>query len=1311
MALTEAQQQAISARGNVLVVAGAGTGKTSTLVERCLNCLIEGAPPASMDEILMVTFTDAAAAEMRQRIRARLEEQLQKYPGSARWQEQLALFETAHIGTLHSFCLQLIRQHFYLLELDPQLSVLREEEAWLLANEALDEILQQHYVGETPEAAAVQELIQVQGRGSDSAIQSLILHLHHYTQTLPDPEGWLREQIEAFSASEPAHWQSWLLRAITEWRQRWLLVLENNFAGNAVADQCLAALKALNDHPTRAEAAVALNKILDVCKNCPFGKKTDWLRPLEDFQDEAEFLYSLAFASDGADPLIEDWSWVRSQMLTLLRLTRQFGEQFRLSKRELGMVDFHDLEQYALRLLWDANEDRPTKMALECREKLRFVFVDEYQDINAAQDKIIQALGRELPNGNRFLVGDVKQSIYRFRLANPHIFQKYARTWCPEGNAVPSPGGTSENSPRFQAWEHVATKPTSPEGTTENDDPHGAHKTTETLVGTTIPLVENFRSREGIVDFVNSFFPFVMRPEIGGVSYDEKASLRFGAPSERQPLSNSADPTPCVELHLRIKKSESSAAHDPANPTGKNNDESMAEINDLQDADKEARLVALRLRDLKTRGHQIWDDAAKKFRAAEWSDMAILLRSPSSKAESYAKEFARLNVPLEVERGGFYDSMEILDLVSLLQLLDNPLQDLPAIAVLHSPLVGLTLNELAEVRLAAWGHFWRALLAWHENAANSQSTATYLTEHGTRITFLSKINRFLDQFNRWRKLARHVSLSRCLEAILAETHYDSWVLTQPRGALRHANVQRLLGLAQQFDQFQRQSLFRFLQFVEAQKLAETQPDVAAVSEENSVRLMSIHQSKGLEFPIVVLADLGKAFNFADLKADIILDEEYGLCPQIKPPNSPGTYPSLPYWLARQRQRGELLGEELRLMYVAMTRARDTLLLTGTISESRFEKYWNRAEFSVGRASPRVVESLFISQPSAAREDARPTALPAVEVSTFDVETVASARSYSDWLGLWFSKFAAPRDKAANQGKIGTMQWTLHSDESLMSPEPSTTSENVAQGLPPADPEILEVLRRRIEWQYPFIAATRESAKTSVSGLRRRANELWDEESASPFQPAPSGLQPSSSNHRSPSAGRQSSTDRGNAHHTFLQFVSLDRVGNATELKAEAQRLVRQKSLTAEEAELLDLNGLAKFWRSELGERIRANKDSIRRELRFTARISALEISELIGGSAHSKEAGLSNEFVIIQGVVDLAIILPKEIWLVDFKTDAMKAKELDEKIRVYEPQLKLYSRALSGIYQRPVSEAWIYFLSLGEAVKSALVGDRVGAGI
>jgi ATP-dependent helicase/nuclease subunit A len=1217
MPLTAAQQQAISAQGNVLVVAGAGTGKTSTLVERCMNCLIEASPPASIDEILMVTFTDAAAAEMRQRIRVRLEEQSQKESESARWQEQLALFETAHIGTLHSFCLQLIRQHFYLLELDPQLSVMREEELWLLANETLDEILQHHYAGETPQAHAVQELIQVQGRGWDNVIRSLILHLHRYTQTLPDPEGWLREQLAAYSAAEPAHWETWLLRALVEWRQRWLTLFEHNHVGNGVADKCLAVLKNLVPNPARAEAAAAFKTILAAYKDCPWGKRTEWLEPLEDFKNEAEFLYSLAAANEKGEPLVEDWNWVRTQMLTLLGLSQEFGRQFRLSKRELGTVDFHDLEQYALRLLWDTNEKRPTKIAEEWRKKLRFVFVDEYQDINAAQDRIIQALGRELPDGNRFLVGDIKQSIYRFRLANPHIFQEYTRAW------------------RNETGQKVGRGPT----------------------GTTIPLVENFRSREGILNFINSFFPIVMRRELGGVSYDEEAKLRFGAPEERRALSALVDPAARVELHLRIKKPEN------GDESQKDAEDLLAEISDLQEADKEARLVARRLRDLKMAGHQIWDENAKQFRAADWADMTILLRSPSSKAESYAKEFARLEVPLQVQRGGFYDSMEILDLVSLLQLLDNPLQDLPAIAVLHSPLVGLTLNELAEVRLAGRGHFWRALLTWHERESANN-------EHAPAST-LSKVSDFLQQFSRWRRLARQASLSRCLEAILAETHYDSWVLTQPRGALRHVNVQRLLQLAQQFNQFQRQSLFRFLQFIEAQKLAETEPDVAARGEDNSVRLMSIHQSKGLEFPIVVLADLGKSFNLADLKADIILDEEFGLCPQIKPPHSPRTYPSLPYWLARQRQRRELLGEELRLMYVAMTRARDTLILTANISESRFEKIWNQSD----------------------------------EV---DVETIASARSYSDWLGLWFSQVAGKRDKAATQGEVASLRWHFHTDASLVTPDSATLTRPLASEpvLPPSNDlsATLEALRRRIEWKYPFLPATLEPAKTSVTALRRRANETMDEEASELYATGGSNKGRLSKSEEPLSRNQISGTDLGSVHHTFLRFVSLERVGSADELKAEAERLVRKKTLTKDAVASLDFDGLAAFWRSEPGERIRRQKSAVRRELGFTARLPAIEIAELLGEPAASE---LANEFVILQGVVDLAVFLPEKIWLVDFKTDTVKNHELAHKTRFYEPQLKLYTRALSQIYRRPVSEAWLYFLSLGEGVQIDLIRNGV----
>jgi len=1243
MGLTSAQQQAVAARGNVLVVAGAGTGKTSTLVERCLGCLLEEKPRASLEELLMVTFTEAAAADMRRRIRERLQSELAKeeekseQPDRAmarHWQEQLVLFETAHIGTLHSFCLELARQHFYQLELDPQFSVLPEEEARLLAEESLDNLLQKYYAGGSEVAEAVQGLIQNQGGGSDRLIRTLVLRLHHYTQTLPDPAGWFAIQLEMFQSSEPLVWEQWLLEGLRDWRARWLPSLERDFPQNDLASRCAAVLRQLRKEPLLAEFAVALDAIASAAVECPQGKKTAWIKPLEPLLAEAEFLGSLTRQTGGGppgpSPLTEDWGWVRSQMMTLLQLAREFTAAFSDAKHELGMVDFHDLEQSALRLLWDNQANRPTPIALQWRKKLRFVFVDEYQDINAAQDKIIEALCREGAQANRFLVGDVKQSIYRFRLANPRIFQAYLDTW------------------------------------------HGDH-------GQTIALVENFRSREGVLQFINSLFGLVMQGEVAAVPYDTQAQLRFGAPAERRALSVDADAAPRVELMVRVKGGASANEGDEAGED--------ADTMDLEEADKEARLVALRLSELKAQQHPVWDGGTKKFRPVEWSDMAVLLRSPANKTESYAKEFSRLGLPLQVARGGFYESLEISDLLNLLRLLDNPLQDLPVLAVLRSPLVGLSLNELATIRLAVKGTFWTALVLWARGETQGptpmnreQESKVQPRNHSGRAMGASqlthrKVSAFLERYARWRRLARQASLSRCLDAVLSETHYADWLLTQPRGQQRHANVQRLVALARQFDQFQRQGLFRFLHFIEAQQMADTEPAVAPVSAGNSVRLMSIHQSKGLEFPVVVVADLAKPFNMADLRAEVILDEKYGLCPRITPPHTGQSYPSLPYWLARQRQTRELLGEELRLLYVAMTRARDTLLLSANVSESKFRKIWRRAEAPGAGA-------------------------------------LLTARSYADWVGLWFAQNAGAGDSSATQGATDTLRWRVQDDSRLSEPSALLpTDEETSDANSSLEPSVLQNLEQRLTWTYPFMAATRQPAKTSVSILRRLAAEQRDEESAPLFGELPSvgairkpaapteppGLDHVSrfTHHASSLSPRPSAADIGSAHHAFLQFVSLDRTGSDEELRGEAQRLERDHFLTSDQTALLDIAGLAAFWESELGRQVRAQARFVRRELRFTARFSPRELAALTGESA---DPILEEEFIVVQGVADLAVLLPREIWLIDFKTDAVKSGGLAEKVKLYEPQLKLYGQALSRIYQRPLTAAWLYFLDCQTAV-------------
>lgn len=1173
--LTPAQREAVAARGNVLVMAGAGTGKTKTLVERCLHLL--DTEKIRLDEILIVTFTEAAAAEMRSRLRRAIETKAETQNGISHfWQEQLARFDLAHIGTLHGFCFALIRENFHRLGLEPQPAILDEAAAAQLAQETLNEQFQAHYEGENEFSRAVQNLIQIYGDGRDENIRTLILRLHRYSQTRPDAEAWLARQVEIFSAAEPTNWQELLLAAIQNWRDEWLPVLESLKFENEKAAELAGILTRLPKFFTREAAAEILTQIVSADDNWPARKKGLLRKPLEKFFPEAKVLAEFSEIKNGVDPLDEDWTWIHDHMKTLARLAQEFAGKFSERKRDDGVLDFHDLEQFALKLL------REPDIAQTWRGKFHFIFVDEYQDINAAQDQIIQCLSGENDKANRFLVGDVKQSIYRFRLADPKIFRGYAKIW-------------------------------------RDDD------------GKTIPLSENFRSREPLLHFVNSLFSIVMREEIGGIAYDADAQLKFGLPEKRVDFSAQKNPAPQTELLLRIQNRADEG------------DEENSELADLEEAQKEARLVALHLKKLAAGQHEIWDEAAKKFRAVEWRDMAVLLRSPRGKAEIFAKEFSRAEIPLVVARGGFFDSSEILDLLNLLQLLDNPLQDVPCISVLRSPLVGLSLDELAEIRLLIKGHFWFAL----NQVPNPKSKI--------RTETRDKVSKFLEHFSRWRRLAQQSSLSECLEKILAETHYDDWVKSLPRGAQRHASLAQFLNLAQRFDEFHRQGLFRFVKFIEAQRDAEIEPEVSGVAEENAVRLMSIHQSKGLEFPVVVLADLGKNFNEQDLHAEIILDEDLGLCPRVKPSASGGRYSSLPHWLAQKNLRREIRGEELRLLYVALTRARDTLVLVGGISQTKWDSLWTKDEAVTSKK-------------------------------------IAGAKSFADWLGIWFGKEAQSLKsvgQSLTSGELPHLRWRLVEDAELNDGEKSETRNQKSEiALPPLDETMVAHLQKMLNWEYPFIAATRRAAKSSVTTLRREAEEL-DEEA----EKLPSASALKFSKRKPVRPQKLSAAEIGAAHHKFLQFVSLEKTGD---LAAEARRLAENNFLSSEESAVLDLESLAAFWNSPLGKKIAAQRELVGRELPFTARFSPAELETITGRPV---EAGMENEFVVVQGVADLVVILPTEIWLVDFKTDTFEPSALPEKVKTYRPQLHLYVAALEKIYSKPVTVRTLHFLTARRTVE------------
>ncbi|MCO5053520.1 MAG: UvrD-helicase domain-containing protein [Verrucomicrobiae bacterium] len=1233
---TEQQNAAIRARGNVLVAAGAGTGKTSTVTDRCLELILHeriAGGRCGLDQILMVTFTEAAAAEMRQRLRTRLREAAEALnhsvhsapqslaadlsappdDGDARHlAEQLALLDTANISTLHGFCLELVRRNFHTLGLDPACVVLDETQTRPLIHTLLNDLFLKHYAGTTDYSAQVRELIRSYGRGRDQKIREWIVKIHRYSQTLPSPDAWFSAQTTLFSAAEPTAWRHQFSAAVSAWARLWQPPLAASADACSNLATCQVALNPLiRDDPTLAQIASALAAINDADETWKRGTKKLHRDPIKRFFEDARFLSALA-KDDGA-ALVEDWNWARQPMLVLLRLAEEFGQLFAQAKRELGGIDFSDQEQFALRLL-RTDAGAPTQIARACREQFAFVFVDECQDINAAQAAIIQAVSGEDACANRFLVGDVKQSIYRFRLADPRIFQSYQAAW-----ATPQTGKARSPLPVSDAL--GVTRPTNP--------------------GQVLALTENFRSAEGLLNFVNSVFGVLMRPAIGGLTYGAEAQLHFGAAATRAALAVNQDSSPRVELHVLTKDDFSSGNLDLDG-----SHEATPNAEDLLAVEREARLIAAQFKALKTSHYPVADtrDGQLGFRPVEYSDMVVLLRAAAGKTEMFAKAFHQFGIPLQAERAGFLEAQEIADGLNLLRLLDNPLQDLPLLGVLRSPFVGLSAEELAQLRIAEpKGRLW---IATQKVLAPDRPLTTALRD---------KLAAFHQRFRRWRELIRHAPLTHCLETILLDTHYETLLLTSERGPERVANVRRLIELARRFDPYQREGLFRFLRFIADQEVAEVDHSPAEVAPENAVRLLTIHASKGLEFPIVAVAGLGSRFNTGDLNDDILLSETIGLAPKIVPPHARSKYPSFAHWHANQYEHRAMWGEELRLLYVALTRARDRLLLVGSTARRDEIERWHI--------------------PAQLTDHAR-----------------LKANSFLAWLHLWFTNHTAPDEwQQETSGQNRLLAWRFHgAQETPASPTATEATElNAAETKPGIEP--FAEIQTRIHFQYPHLQATVEPAKTTVTAIRRRIADDTDEESRKFFPPETARL-------KSSSADGLSAAEIGIAHHTFQQFITIARTATDLDLRNEAERLRGAGVLSEEQFAVLDFGALGSFWHSDLGAKLRALPAGIiNREMPFTARLDPKTLRTL---KVLQPAATLAaDDFIVVQGQVDLAVLLPDEIWLLDFKTDAVDEAGLPDKLKQYAPQLEVYATALEQIYHRPVTNCWLHFLRARKTVE------------
>lgn len=1257
---TKQQQTAIEAEGNVLLMAGAGAGKTTTLVNRILDRVLSETHRFSLEDLLVVTFTEAAASEMRHRLRIALEERVTAAPDDEWIAGQLANLENAQVSTLHAYCLRLIREHFHELDIDPQFTLQDETQTAVLKREVLDATLDRYYSSEAPQDDLIRSFLERYSRDSDYGLKILIEQVHDYARTLPEAGEWLATQRRLFLSPEPSHWRSMIQSGLALWTAVWLdhaQRLAEQDSANFAAAESLAALRELQEiartipktaEPrswTQTELALALGepdaasrpsrgpgrrrsrrqsthsedppgneisaseprivscleRIISAGDKRRFvrGQIGKWHKPLESLFAEAAQLHSFFVAEPGGpDPLMEDWSWARRDVLALLHLVTEFTHAFEIARRAASVVDFADLEQLALRLLWDPSAQTPTPLARQWQNRIELLFVDEYQDINGAQDRIITCLSRSGAEANRFFVGDVKQSVYRFRRADPRIFQRYAADW------------RDSNS------------------------------------GRVLPLVENFRSHQRILEFVNRVFSALFRADVGGVSYGSDAHLVFGAPDERPGLL--ADPDHRVEFFLLLDERRGSSLPPEDNPA---NDPTVEDL-DLEEA--QARWVAQRLRELHDSGTEVWDSTLRALRPVRWRDMVILHPAPRPVAERWARQFLRAGVPFDARRGGFFDALEVADLVNLTRLLDNPRQDLPLLAVLRSPLVAMSVDECVALRVARRdGSLWDALGELRRGIRTPPGE-----ESGALLDVFrsaqEKAALFLDRYERWRRVAREGSLGLCLELVLADTGYEAMLRAQSRSEARMANLHKLLALTREFDQFQRHGLFRFLLFLDAQSQAGRESENAPAAVTDSVRLLSIHQSKGLEFPITVVAGLGRGVNLLDLRGDWLIDDDLGICPPVLPPDRRRGYHSVARWFAEFRQRGDLMGEQIRLLYVAMTRAADRLILVGT-------------------ARPRSAAEWIDSSPRLILRD------------------VLRARTPMDWLGPLLPMLTGRPDWSVYQTGTGTLlDWSIHRGPPEFDPTPVASIPEQ-----PLDAGTIDAIRSRLGPGYRWLTSTREPGKTAVTRLTR--NWLADEEAAV----APEALPESRRSFGPPGEA----VERGVVHHLFCELVELEKTTSRNELMSEAQRLQLEGWLTATQAALLDLDGLWGFWGSEFAGQIRAHARFVHREFPFTARLRPTDVERFQGTSAVSGFA--ADDFQIIQGIVDLVVLAPDQIWIVDFKTDRVSAGEAGARGMEYRYQLGLYAHALGSIYGRPVSRCCLYFIAARRLISIDEQGEEV----
>ena len=1265
----------------LLVAAAAGSGKTAVLVERIITRLKDMDNPLSVQELMVVTFTKAAAQEMSARIGLALAKAMESTEDAAmqeRLERQLNLLPSAHISTLHSFCQWVIRSYFYKLDINPTARIGNEAEMALLQQEVLADLLTKSYEEGLYNIYELADFFS--DDKSDAGLTAKIMSLYNYAMSLANPDGWLRKALEPYKEAMTVNpsetlWGQYMwdqhvavidrIRERLERMEQILLDPVGPHKWQNIYDNQLAALSMLSGAETWDDMGGAC-KHTDTFIKDRFNKLGEEVDPSlqaefkslgSQNKDDLKAMQAAVFTVPEAT-LQEQFKAQYPIIEGLVELTIAFHKAYRDMKQEQGIMDFSDLEHLCLALLVEPgteDDPQPSDVAKELQDTFKEIMVDEYQDTNGVQETIINLISRV---DNRFYVGDVKQAIYSFRMADSSLFMEKYNTY----------GGTDAVERR-------------------------------------IDLAKNFRSHENILAATNFLFYQIMTEEAAELNYTEAESLIPGRIVEDAPEDWIGGD---VELQLLdVSKDTLSASESDEDEGG-----------DPENNERELDFIIQKIKEIHGAKKKVQNPDGT-FRQIEWRDFAILRRSLAGWGTRAVEAMRQAGIPAVVnERDGYFEAQEIQLLLALLSIIDNPEQDLPMAAVLHSGLVGLDANELGALRLSGDGSLWSLMPAYAEEAQDERLLA------------------FIGHMERWRTLSRRHGVTDLLWDIYESQDYVNYVGAMPNGLVRRANVLALYDRAKGYEASGFRGLFRFLRFVESLRDSNQDMPLANVVSEadNVVRLMTIHKSKGLEFPVVFLSGVQKGFNMIDLRSELLIDKNAGLGLKGYFPDIRVSFPTMPWFYVKDVKEEALKAEEERILYVALTRARDKLIMTG---------YFKGFKNAKGKLS--TLGELIKNAAS-------------VEGQQLPTDIITQANTYLEWLIMGFARhldggnplrvaieyegptyFDLPDKKC--RIKVEIHDGSLYGDLDYKADIDETTINKVRElqavnsvGLPQ---EIID----RFNYTYPYSDATRRTAKISVSELKRRFQERELEAGTidtlnEPIITVDTGAkravsdailgqaikldQKSSVNveakninaaglpiteasdvtvssdelansvfGRKPQA-LQSEEDVltgaqwGTLMHEAMQWLPLAQYTQAS-LTKELDALVTKGTFTEEERNLLSDTSLYKFFSSDLGKRL-INAKRIERELPFSMLFDGKRVYDTL-------EDG---ENLFLQGIIDTAFEEDGEWILVDYKTDRVKSGE--DLIKRYKIQMDLYKEALQRLTGMPVKASYIYSFRLHDAI-------------